>query len=153
MKRTIIGIFGLIGGLIASLYGGWTAAMTTLLIFMGADILSGTICAGVFGASEKTESGGLSSKVGFRGLCKKCMIMLFVLIGARMDSMLGVSYLKDAVCIAFCANELLSITENAAMMGLPVPDVLTRAIDILRKGHLGDHENDEDDGDDAQNNA
>ena len=133
MKKFIISAVGMIGGLIASVYGGWTSSMTTLLIFMTVDFLSGMICAGVFRASNKTERGGLSSKVGFRGIGKKCMIMLFVLVGARLDIMLGVHYIRDAVCIAFIVNELLSIIENAGTMGLPVPKAIAGAIEVLQQ--------------------
>ena len=107
--------------------------MTTLVIFMAIDWLSGMICAGVFKASRKTESGGLSSKVGFIGLAKKCMMMLFVLVGARLDVVFGMTYIRDSVCIAFVANELLSIVENAGYMGLPVPEAIKNAVDVLKK--------------------
>ena len=124
-------IFGIFGGIIAGLYGGWSEAMTTLLVFMAIDWISGVICAGIFKASDKTDSGGLSSKVGFKGLGKKCMIMLFVLIGARLDLFFASSFTREAVCIAFIVNELISITENAGAMGLPVPRVIASAIDAL----------------------
>ncbi len=134
MKRFILGAVTLIGGFIVSLFGGWTQSMTTLAIFMGVDLLSGLVCAGVFKASAKTEGGGLSSKVGFRGLVKKGMIILFVLIGARLDIILGTAYIKDTVCIGFCTNELLSVIENAGAIGLPLPKVVVDAVELLQKG-------------------
>ena len=79
MKNFIISAAGVVGGVISSLYGGFTAAMTTLIIFMAVDWFSGMVCAGVFRSSRKSKSGGLSSKAGFRGLAKKCMIMLLSL--------------------------------------------------------------------------
>lgn len=155
MKKIIISAAGIIGGFIASVYGGWTSSMTTLLIFMTVDFLSGMICAGVFRASDKTDGGGLSSKVGFRGIGKKCMIMLFVLVGARLDITLGVHYIRDAVCVAFIVNELLSIIENAGTMGLPVPKVLSGAIEVLQKRSDGDAADGDssDEGDDGTDNA
>ncbi len=143
MKKLLIGGVTLVGGFIASLFGGWTQAMTTLVVFMTVDFLSGVICAGVFKSSNKTEGGGLSSKVGFTGLVKKCMIMLFVLVGARLDIALGTAYLKDAVCIGFCANELLSVIENAGAIGLPIPRVVADAIEILqsKSGETDDEDN------------
>ena len=137
MKHMITAAAGLIGGAIASIFGGWSSAMTTLCIFMGIDFLSGLVVAGLFHNSSKTESGTLSSKAGFRGLAKKCMILLFVLIGARIDVTLGITYAKDAVCIAFIVNELISITENAGLMGIPVPEVISKAIDMLKHGKDG----------------
>lgn len=133
MKNVICTAIGAVGGFIASLFGGWTASLTTLLIFMGIDYISGLVVAGIFHASTKTETGALESRAGFKGLFKKLMTLLFVLIGYRLDLAVGTTYIKDAVCIAFMANELISIVENAGMMGLPVPSVISNAIDILKK--------------------
>lgn len=138
MKNTICTIIGIIGSCIASLFGGWTASLTTLLIFMGIDYLTGLIVAGVFHNSPKTETGALESRAGFKGLIRKFMILLFVLIGYRLDLAVGTTYIRDAVCIAFIANELLSIVENAGLMGIPIPAVITNAIDILKKKEVTD---------------
>lgn len=140
MKTVVCTAIGAIGGFIASLFGGWSASLTTLLIFMGIDYISGLVVAGVFHASTKTETGALESRAGFKGLFKKLMILLFVLIGHRLDLAVGTTYIKDAVCIAFMANELISIVENAGLMGLPVPAVITNAIDILKKKGGKDHD-------------
>lgn len=133
MKNTICTIVGIIGSFIASLFGGWTASLTSLLLFMGIDYLTGLIVAGVFHNSPKTETGALESRAGFKGLIRKLMILLFVLIGYRLDLAVGTTYIRDAVCIAFIANELISIVENAGLMGIPIPAVITNAIDILKK--------------------
>ena len=134
MKNAICTGVGVMGSLVASLFGGWTASLTTLLIFMGIDYVSGLIVAGVFHKSPKTASGTLESRAGFKGLIRKAMILLFVLIGYRLDVAAGSTYIKDAVCITFMVNELLSIIENASLMGIPIPAVITNAIDILKKG-------------------
>lgn len=133
MKNVICTAIGAVGGFVASLFGGWSASLTTLLIFMDIDYISGLVVAGVFHASTKTETGALESRAGFKGLIKKLMTLLFVLIGYRLDIAVGTTYIKDAVCIAFMANELISIVENAGLMGLPVPSVISNAIDILKK--------------------
>ena len=133
MKNVFCTSVGVVGSFIASLFGGWTASLTTLLIFMAIDYVTGLVVAGVFHNSPKTETGALESRAGWKGLMRKTMILLFVLIGYRLDVAVGVSYIKDAVCIAFMANELLSIVENAGLMGLPIPAVITNAIDILKK--------------------
>ena len=133
MKNTICTSIGVVGSLVASFFGGWTASLTTLLIFMAIDYATGLIVAGVFHKSPKTETGALESKAGFKGLIRKLMILLFVLIGYRLDVAVGTTYIRDAVCIAFIANELLSIVENAGLMGIPIPAVITDAIDILKK--------------------
>ena len=132
MKNVICAIFGIIGGFIANAFGGWSAALTTLLIFMGVDYLSGLILAGVFHASPKSEDGTLESYAGWKGLVRKGMTLLIVLIGARLDLLIGVNYIRDAMVIPFCVNELLSIIENMGLMGVPMPEILTNAIEMLK---------------------
>ena len=132
MKNVICAIFGIIGGFVANAFGGWSAALTTLLIFMGVDYLSGLILAGVFHASPKSEDGTLESYAGWKGLVRKGMTLLIVLIGARLDLLIGVNYIRDAMVIAFCVNELLSIIENMGLMGVPMPEILTNAIEMLK---------------------
>lgn len=133
MKSKICTIIGIFGSFIASLFGGWDAALVTLIMFMCIDYVSGLIVAGVFHKSQKSETGALESKAGWKGLCRKCMTLLFVLIAYRLDLAIGVSYIRDAVIIGFMANELISIVENAGLMGVPLPAVIQNAIDILTK--------------------
>ena len=133
MKSAICTSIGIAGSFVASLFGGWTASLTTLLIFMCIDYVSGLIVAGVFHNSPKTENGALESRAGLKGLIRKSTMLLFVLIGYRLDVAVGTTYIRDGVCIAFMANELISIVENAGLMGLPVPAIITNAIDILKK--------------------
>lgn len=134
MKNLICGALGAVGAAIAWLFGGWTMALTTLLIFMLIDYVTGVIVAGIFHKSGKSKSGSLSSAAGIKGLAKKGMILFFVLIAYRLDLQLGVSYIKDAVCISFTANELLSIVENAGLMGIPIPEVIVKAVEVLKSG-------------------
>ena len=133
---------GVIGAAITSAFGGWDAAVVTLLIFMAVDYVTGLLVAGVFHASGKSQGGALESRAGFKGLCRKGMIVLFVLIACRLDMLLGVSYIRDGVVIGFAVNELLSIVENAGLMGLPLPAALTGVVDILsaRTGEGRGHE-------------
>lgn len=133
MKETFLTICGTIGSFIAGMLGGWDAALKTLLIFMAIDYLSGFIVAGVFHNSPKTENGSLESKAGWKGLFRKGMTLLIVLIGCRLDLVLGSSYIRDGVCIAFIANEAISIIENAGLMGVPIPAPITKAIELLKK--------------------
>lgn len=133
MKDWIISACGVIGSTVSYLVGGFDAALLTLCIFMVIDFITGIIVAGIFKASAKTESGALSSKVGFKGLAKKCMILLFVLIGAQLDIVLQAHFVRDGVCIAFIANELISIVENAGLMGVSIPAPIQKALDMLIK--------------------
>lgn len=132
IKTAVLAAIGTIGGGIAALFGGWTSAMTTLIIFMVIDYATGIIVAGVFHRSGKSKSGALESRAGFKGLCRKGMILLILLVACRLDLMLGTGYIKDCVCIAFVVNETLSIVENAGLMGVPIPQVLIKAIDVLK---------------------
>jgi len=133
MKNTICTAVGIVGSGIASLFGGWTASLTTLVVFMGLDYVSGLLVAGVFHNSPKTDTGALESRAGFKGLLRKMMILVFVLVGRRLDLAMGTTCVRDAVCIAYMANELLSIVENAGLMGIPIPEPITGAIELLKK--------------------
>ena len=133
MKEGIFTGIGVVGGFIASLFGGWDAALVTLIIFMGVDYLTGLIVAGVFHNSEKTETGTLESRAGWKGLCRKGVSLLVVLVACRLDLVIGSNFIRDSVVIAFIANETLSIVENAGLMGIPIPAVIARAIDVLKK--------------------
>lgn len=132
MKSKLVACIGIFGSWIASLFGGWDAALTTLLIFMGIDYVGGFIVAAVFHASEKSENGGLESRAGWKGLCRKGVTLLIVLVACRLDLIMGSNFIRDAVVIAFIANETISIIENAGLMGVPIPAVITRAIEVLK---------------------
>lgn len=133
MKQGIITISGVVGGIISALFGGWDAAMTTLILFMGIDYLTGLIVAGIFKKSGKSENGALESRAGLKGLCKKATMLLIVLVAVRLDMLSGTEFLKDATIIALVANETLSIMENAGLMGVKWPPIISNAIDVLKK--------------------
>lgn len=138
LKVAICTFAGMVGALITNLFGGWTRDMETLLIFMAVDFITGLIVAGVFKKSKKSTSGALDSHAGWMGLCKKCVTLLFVLIAHRLDLVLGADYIRTATVIGFILNELISITENAGLMGIPLPKIITRAIEVLK--HKGDED-------------
>lgn len=135
MKQGILTIIGAIGAFVSSIFGGWDAGLTTLVIFMAIDYLTGFIVAGIFHQSKKTKNGTLSSKEGLQGIAKKVMMLLLVLVAVRVDILTGTNYVRDAVIIALCGNELISLIENAGLMGVPIPRKLKEAIEVLsRKG-------------------
>ena len=140
MKGYVTTAFGVVCGFITSLFGGWDAALTTLVIFMGIDYVTGLIVAGVFHNSGKTESGALKSRAGWKGLCRKGVTLLIVLVAVRLDIALGSTFIRDAVVIAFIANETISIIENAGLMGIPIPRVIINAIEVLQKKGDDQHE-------------
>lgn len=137
-KAAVMTGAGVIGGMISQAFGGWDAALITLLLFMAVDYLSGLIVAGVFQASDKSVSGSLSSVACWQGLLKKGMTLVIVLVAARLDIVLGTAFVRDAVVIAYVVNETISIIENAGLMGLPVPDVIMSAIEQLQGKRNGE---------------
>ena len=138
MKNFILVCIGAVGSFLSYLIGGWDAAAITLTIFMAIDLITGWIVA-FSHRSKKTESGGYSSKVGFIGLSKKFIILLLIMVAHRFDLMLGVDYIRTAACISFMANESLSIIENAGLIGVPIPKIITKGIDLLHE--KGDTDN------------
>lgn len=134
MKNTLMGIVGITGSFIAQLLGGFDMALQTLLIFMTIDYLTGLVVAGVFKKSGKSENGALESRAGWKGLCRKGMTLLYVLVAAQLDALMGTDGLiRNAVIIGFTANEALSITENGGLMGAPIPKKIIDAIDVLKR--------------------
>ena len=131
MKDTFCMAVGALGA--ASLYGGWDAALQTLILFMAVDYVTGLIVAGVFHASPKSRTGALESRAGWKGLIRKGETLLIVLVACRLDAVMATSFVRDAVVIGFICNETISIVENAGLMGLPIPAALTKAVDILKQ--------------------
>ena len=133
MKNGFCTMIGAIGALIASLFGGWDQALATLVIFMAMDYVTGLIVAGVFHTSQKSENGALESRAGWKGLCRKGVTLLVVLVACRLDLITGTNFIRDAVIIAFICNETISIIENVGLMGIDIPPALTAAIEVLKK--------------------
>ena len=132
MRAKILMFISLLGSWIASLFGGWDAALKTLIAFMAVDYIAGLIVAGVFKKSEKTENGALESMAGWKGLCRKGVTLLVVLVACRLDLVMGSNFIRDAVVISFIAKETISIIENAGLMGVPIPTILKKAIEVLK---------------------
>ena len=144
MKNTLCALLGTLGAAVANLLGGFGAGLKTLLICMVIDYVSGLIVAGVFKNSPKTDGGALQSSACLKGIIKKIMILCLVVLAYRMDLVIGCNYIRDLVVIAFIANEAISILENAGLMGIKMPKVLTKAIDILKdKAEEGESNNEQ----------
>ena len=109
MKEAVCTVTGIVGSALCWAFGGWDAAMAALVTCMAVDYVSGSIVALVFHKSTKTETGTYNSTYGLKGLCKKGLMLLFVLVAVQTDRLLGTDYVRNAVCIGFCTNEILSI--------------------------------------------
>jgi len=118
------------GAVTGYLYGGWDTLLQVLLIFVIVDYLTGIIAGGT--------NGKLSSNIGFRGILKKVLIFIIVAVAHWADLAVGVALGEDvaifrnATIFFYLANELLSITENAGEMGVPIPEKLMNAVEILK---------------------
>lgn len=119
----VLKLLAAIGGAIAGAFGGWDQLLMVLMGMMAIDYASGIIVA-IMGKSQKTEYGGLSSKVGARGLAKKGLMMLVVLVAALLDRAIGAqaAVCRDAACWFYIANEGLSLLENLSLAGVPFPE-------------------------------
>ena len=133
-----------VAGAVMSFFTGIPAIMWVLIAMMTIDYVTGLIT-GAMGVSNKTEGGGLSSRAAFEGILRKVMIIFVVLLAVLLDlavqNSAGVSFsaVTGATCLWFIASEGVSILENAAEMGVPIPGILMSALEILKKGE-GDNE-------------
>ena len=133
MKQVFCTAVGILGAAAAWAFGGWDTVLIALLICMGVDYTSGSVVALVFHKSTKTETGAYNSTYGLKGLCKKGLMLLFVLVAVQIDRLMGADYVRDAVCICFSVNEIISITENLGLAGIPMPSAVTKALEQLQK--------------------
>lgn len=132
-KNAILAVLATVGGLLVNQLGGWDGTLAVLVGFMTADYITGMLVAAVFKRSGKSESGALSSRAGFTGLCKKCFILVFVWIGVMLDKLLAVEFTRQAVCLFYITNEGLSILENAGLMGFPYPPKIKAMLEALKE--------------------
>lgn len=133
IKNAVLAGAAAIFAVLAEYFGGWDAALSTLVFFMIADYVSGIIVAAVFKNSCKSQSGALESRAGFKGLCKKGLILVVVLAAARLDMLSGGGIYRTAATMFFISNEGISILENLGLMGVRYPDFLKNALEMLRK--------------------
>lgn len=145
MWKGVVKFVAACGGAIAGAMGGWDATLKVLVTMMAVDYITGIMVA-VMGKSDKTDFGGLSSKVGFVGLLKKGMMLLVVLVATMLDSAMGMAVCRDAACWFYIANEGLSLLENMNNAGVPFPEKIKQIL-----GHKLDeaNENDQNTGGDA----
>lgn len=120
-------IAGVVGAVLGFMYGEVTGLFWALIAFMATDYITGVVVAAI--------NKQLSSEVGFRGLAKKLMILVFVSLGhiADMYVLGGTPVAMSAVMLFYIANEGLSIIENAGNLGLPVPKKLKDIMVQLKK--------------------
>lgn len=139
MKDIFCWVCAIVSSAILYLVGDITMPFIILLVFICTDYITGLILSGVFKKSKKTESGGLSSEIGFKGLIKKVCIIICVIVANLLDTVLGTNYIRNVVIISFMTNEVISIIENLGLIGVKIPKAITNAIDILKKKEDGEN--------------
>ena len=133
IKDSILAAFALAGSFIARSLGGWDTALQTLIIFMAIDYITGLLVAGIWQKSNKSQTGAIESRAGFKGLIRKGLILLVVLIGVQLDLILGLQgFCRTAIVMFFCGNEGLSVIENLGIMGIPLPDFIKTKFEQLK---------------------
>ena len=132
LKNYICASLGALGALVFGVLGGITPTLQFLLGAMIVDYVVGIIVA-VLKLSNKTETGGLNSAVGFRGLIKKGGILVMVWIGYQVDVTFNLNIARHMIILGFLANEVISVIENSGLLGVVKNDAVIKVIDILKK--------------------
>lgn len=125
MKELVCSVLSMAATGILYLLGGWDVALACLIVAIILDYLSGVIKAYV------TKE--LSSKIGFKGLIKKVGVLLIVMLSVIVDQITGsTGAIRTLVIYYFVANEGLSILENLAQAGVPIPNSIKNALKVLK---------------------
>lgn len=137
MKEKTLQALSAAAGAVVGFFSGFPPLIWVLLGMISLDYITGILC-GMMQKSPKTEGGGISSTVARDGILKKVQILIVVLVAVLVDHAVsmgaGVQFaaVTGATCLWFIASEGMSIIENAATMGVKVPGVLLRALEIMR---------------------
>jgi toxin secretion/phage lysis holin len=125
-KQPIVLSLSIIGSFTSFLFGGWDLLVTILVCFVIIDYITGVIASAL--------EGKLSSKVGFHGIARKVFIFIIVAISHLLDLVIGWDnhLLRDMTIFFYLVNEFISIVENASRTGIPIPEFLIKAIEMLK---------------------
>ncbi len=120
-----LGVISVFGYMASLLYGGFSTLLMFLIVFVIIDYVTGLMAAYV----RKR----LSSRVGFKGIAQKVFIFALVSIAHVLDTILGINVMKDVTILFYLVNEFISIMENASRMGVPIPRMLKKIIEAIKK--------------------
>lgn len=123
----------ILGSVVTDMLGGWDVPLKVLVGMMAADYITGVMVALFWKRSNKSKTGALDSRAGFKGLCRKGVMILLVWVGSLLDKVTGGQFIRTAVCLFFIGNEGLSLLENLGLMGVPFPNALKQALEVLRE--------------------
>lgn len=127
MEKHFNGIVALVATFFTYLFGSWDLALQVLIVFMVLDYGTGVLYAFL--------NNQLNSEVGFKGLVKKLMILVVLIIGVMLDRILGTGtwVFRTLVCYFYIANEGISLLENVGNIGIPIPNKIRNALEQLNK--------------------
>lgn len=118
-------LIALAGSVTSFMFGGWGSLLSILTFLMIVDYLTGLIAAGL----EKK----LCSRIGFRGIAKKVLVFVLISVAHMLDIVMGVGHMiRDATAFFYIMNEIISIIENAKRVGLPIPPIIEKVINVLK---------------------
>lgn len=133
LKYIIELIISTLGTMLINIIGKPTDELMILLMLMIIDLITGTLVSAVWHKSSKTKSGKLSSRVMFKGIVKKILTLVIVVIAYQLDILLGINVIRYIVIITLIIEEILSIIETITLTGLKVPAIITKALDVLER--------------------
>lgn len=109
------------------LFGGWDAAIGILIILMVLDYITGVVYAYV--------NKNINSEIGFKGLLKKCLVLVVLIVAVMLDRLLNTGdwVFRTLVCYFYIANEGISLLENISKLGVPIPAKIKDALEQLNK--------------------
>ena len=133
IKYIIELIISTLGTLIINIIGKPTDELLILLMLMVIDLITGTLVSAVWHKSSKTKSGKLSSRVMFKGIVKKILTLVIVIIAYQLDILLNINVIRHIAIISLIIEEILSIIETITLTGFKVPVIISKALDILER--------------------
>lgn len=127
MEKYFNAIVAVLATFFTYIFGSWDLALQVLIVFMILDYVTGVLYAFI--------SNQLNSEVGFKGLVKKLMILVVLIIGVMLDRILetGNWVFRTLVCYFYIANEGISLLENVGNIGIPIPNKIRNALEQLNK--------------------
>ncbi|MCA1066477.1 phage holin family protein [Rossellomorea sp. AcN35-11] len=126
MEKSMLFIGSGLGALVLNFFGEWNSLLTILLVAVTLDYFTGMIASGL--------EGKLSSKSGLKGIGRKILIFSLVTVAHLIDTILtNQHFIRNATIIFYICNEMISIIENVGRAGVPVPEFLTKAVEVLKK--------------------
>lgn len=133
VKQVISLVIGALTTGLLKVIGEPTQDLKILLLLMVIDLIVGFTVSAVWHKSSKTKSGKVSSKVMFKGIVKKILTLVLVVLAYQIDILLGYNVIRHIAIIAFIVQEIISIIENIAITGIKAPDIITKALDVLER--------------------